>query len=144
MHLDVGRHFFGKKFVEEYIDLISRYKFNVFHWHLTEDQGWRIEIKKYPKLTTVGSWRKETMGDGQPHGGFYTQDEIREVVAYARNRFVTIVPEIEMPGHSTAALASYPELSCTGGPFEVQTRWRVFDDVYCAGNERRSRSSRMS
>jgi len=102
----------------EYIDLISRYKFNVFHWHLTEDQGWRIEIKKYPKLTTVGSWRKETMGDGQPHGGFYTQDEIREVVAYARNRFVTIVPEIEMPGHSTAALASYPELSCTGGPFE--------------------------
>ena len=136
MHLDVGRHFFGKKFVEEYIDLISRYKFNVFHWHLTEDQGWRIEIKKYPKLTTVGSWRKETMGDGQPHGGFYTQDEIREVVAYARNRFVTIVPEIEMPGHSTAALASYPELSCTGGPFEVQTRWRVFDDVYCAGNEK--------
>jgi len=88
---------------------------NVFHWHLTEDQGWRIEIKKYPKLTTVGSWRKETMGDGQPHGGFYTQDEIREVVAYARNRFVTIVPEIEMPGHSTAALASYPELSLYRG-----------------------------
>ena len=136
MHLDVGRHFFGKKFVEEYIDLISRYKFNVFHWHLTEDQGWRIEIKKYPKLTSVGSWRKETLGDGQPHGGFYTQDEIREVVAYARQRFVTIVPEIEMPGHSTAAIASYPELSCTGGPFDVQTKWRVFEDVYCAGNDR--------
>jgi hexosaminidase len=135
MHLDVGRHFFGKKFVEEYIDLISRYKFNVFHWHLTEDQGWRIEIKKYPKLTSIGSWRKETLGDGQPHGGYYTQDEIREVVAYARERFVTIVPEIEMPGHSTAAIASYPELSCTGGPFEVQTKWRVFEDVYCAGNE---------
>jgi hexosaminidase len=136
MHLDVGRHFFGKKFVEEYIDLISRYKFNVFHWHLTEDQGWRIEIMKYPRLTSVGSWRKETLGDGQPHGGYYTQDEIREVVAYARERFVTIVPEIEMPGHSTAALAAYPELSCTGGPFEVQTKWRVFEDVYCAGNER--------
>jgi hexosaminidase len=136
MHLDVGRHFFGKKFVEEYIDLISRYKFNVFHWHLTEDQGWRIEIKKYPKLTSVGSWRKETLGDGQPHGGFYTQDEIREVVAYARKRYVTIVPEIEMPGHSTAAIAAYPELSCTGGPFEVQTKWRVFEDVYCAGNDK--------
>ncbi len=136
MHLDVGRHFFGKKFVEEYIDLISRYKFNVFHWHLTEDQGWRIEIRKYPRLTTVGSWRKETLGDGQPHGGFYTQDDVREVVAYARERFVTIIPEIEMPGHSTAALASYPELSCTGGPFDVQTKWRVFDDVYCAGNEK--------
>lgn len=136
MHLDVGRHFFGKKFVEEYIDLISRYKFNVFHWHLTEDQGWRIEIRKYPKLTSIGSWRKETLGDGQPHGGFYTQDEIREVVAYAQERFVTIVPEIEMPGHSTAAIAAYPELSCTGGPFEVQTKWRVFEDVYCAGNDR--------
>jgi hexosaminidase len=136
MHLDVGRHFFGKKFVEEYIDLISRYKFNVFHWHLTDDQGWRIEIKKYPRLTTVGSWRKETLGDGQPHGGFYTQDDVREVVAFAKERYVTIVPEIEMPGHSTAALASYPELSCTGGPFDVQTKWRVFEDVFCAGNDR--------
>ncbi|HTO94057.1 MAG TPA: beta-N-acetylhexosaminidase, partial [Bacteroidota bacterium] len=136
MHLDVGRHFFGKKFVEEYIDLLSRYKFNVFHWHLTDDQGWRIEIRKYPRLTGVGAWRKETLGDGQPHGGFYTQDEIREVVAYAQARFITIVPEIEMPGHSTAALAAYPELSCTGGPFDVQTKWRVFDDVFCAGNDR--------
>ena len=135
MHLDVGRHFFGKKFVEEYIDLIARYKFNVFHWHLTDDQGWRIEIRKYPRLTSVGSWRKETLGDGQPHGGFYTQDEIREVVAYARERSVTVVPEIEMPGHATAALASYPELSCTGGPFDVQTKWRIFEDVYCAGND---------
>ncbi len=135
MHLDVGRHFFGKKFVEEYIDLISRYKFNMFHWHLTEDQGWRIEIKKYPKLTSVGSWRKESLGDGQPHGGFYSQDDVREVVAYARARFVTVVPEIEMPGHSGAAIAAYPGLSCTGGPFEVQTTWGVFEDVYCAGNE---------
>jgi hexosaminidase len=136
MHLDVGRHFFGKKFVEEYIDLISRYKFNVFHWHLTEDQGWRMEIKKYPNLTSIGSWRKETLGDGQPHGGFYTQDDVREVVAYARERCVTIVPEIEMPGHSTAALAAYPGLSCTGGPFEVQTKWGVHEDVYCPGNDR--------
>ncbi|MEW6512141.1 MAG: family 20 glycosylhydrolase [Bacteroidota bacterium] len=136
MHLDVGRHFAPKQFVLKYIDLISRYKFNTFHWHLTEDQGWRIEIKKYPRLTDVASWRKETLGDGIPHGGFYTQDEIREVVNYAARRFVTVVPEIEMPGHSTAALAAYPELSCTGGPFQVQTNWGVFEDVYCAGNER--------
>ena len=136
MHLDVGRHFFPKQFVERYIDLIARYKMNIFHWHLTEDQGWRIEIKKYPRLTDVGSWRKETLGDGRPYGGFYSQDDIREVVAYARERFVTIVPEIEMPGHCTAALAAYPELSCTGGPFSVAPGWHVFKDVYCAGNDR--------
>ncbi|HUI69719.1 MAG TPA: family 20 glycosylhydrolase, partial [Spirochaetia bacterium] len=136
MHLDVGRHFFPKQFVERYIDLIARYKMNTFHWHLTEDQGWRIEIKKYPKLTEVGAWRKETLGDGRPYGGFYSQDDIREVVAYAQERFVTIVPEIEMPGHCTAALAAYPELSCTGGPFSVATGWHVFKDVYCAGNDR--------
>jgi hexosaminidase len=135
MHLDVGRHFAPKEFVKKYIDLIARYKFNMFHWHLTEDQGWRIEIKKYPLLTSVGAWRAETMGDGQPCGGFYTQEDIKEVVEYARQRFVTIVPEIEMPGHAQAALAAYPQFSCTGGPFQVATRWRVFEDVYCAGND---------
>ncbi len=140
MHLDVARHFFPTSFVKRYIDLIARYKLNRFHWHLTEDQGWRIEIKKYPRLTDVGAYRKETiveknfrpyMGDGTPHGGFYTQDEIRDVVAYARSRYVTVIPEIEMPGHSLAALAAYPELACTDGPFEVGTVWGVYDDIYC-------------
>jgi hexosaminidase len=133
MHLDVGRHFFDKAFVKHYIDLMARYKLNTFHWHLTEDQGWRIEIKRYPRLTEVGAWR--TGEDGERYGGYYTQDDIREVVAYAKSRFVTVVPEIEMPGHSVAALAAYPQLSCTGGPFEVSTRWGVHKDVYCAGNE---------
>jgi hexosaminidase len=136
MHLDVGRHFFPAAFVKKYIDLLAAYKMNVFHWHLTEDQGWRIEIKKYPRLTAVGSQRRESMGDCTPHGGFYTQEEIRDIVAYARDRFVTIVPEIEMPGHALAALASYPELSCSGGPFQVGTAWGVMNDVYCAGNEK--------
>ncbi|MBI5022329.1 MAG: beta-N-acetylhexosaminidase [Ignavibacteriales bacterium] len=135
MHLDVCRHFAPIDFVKKYIDLLASYKMNRFHWHLTEDQGWRIEIKKYPKLTEIGSKRKETMGDSTPYGGFYTQNEIKEVVKYAQDRFVTIVPEIEMPGHALAALAAYPELSCTGGPFEVETTWGVFEDVYCAGNE---------
>jgi hexosaminidase len=134
MHLDTGRHFFDKEFVKHYIDLMARYKLNTFHWHLTEDQGWRIEVKKYPLLTEVGAWRTDE--DGERYGGFYTQDDIREVVAYARSRFITVVPEIEMPGHSVAALAAYPELSCTGGPFEVGTKWGVFKDVYCAGNEK--------
>ena len=116
-------------------------KLNVLHWHLTEDQGWRIEIKRYPRLTEVGSMRKGTAKrligkhDGVPHGGFYTQEEIREVVAYAAERQITIVPEIEMPGHSRAALAAYPELSCTGGPFEVACRFGIMQDVYCAGKE---------
>lgn len=146
MHLDVCRHFMPKEFVKKYIDLIAMHKMNIFHWHLTEDQGWRIEIKKYPKLTQVGAWRKETLVgrgkteplefDGIPHGGFYTQEEIREIVAYAKERYITVVPEIEMPGHSTAALAAYPEFSCTGGPFEVLTRWGVLDDVYCVGNDK--------
>jgi hexosaminidase len=135
-HLDVGRHFFPKEFVKKYIDLLAKYKMNTFHWHLTEDQGWRIEIPKYPRLTEVGAWRRESLHDGIPHGGFYTQDDIREVVAYAKKRFITIVPEIEMPGHSLAALAAYPELSCSGGPFEVCTEWGVFNDVYCPGNEK--------
>lgn len=134
-HLDVCRHFFPIEFVKKYIDILAMYKINTFHWHLTEDQGWRIEIKKYPKLTQIGSSRKETMGDGKPHGGFYTQDQIREVVEYAKSKYITVVPEIEMPGHAVAALAAYPELSCTGGPFEVETTWGVFEDVYCAGND---------
>jgi hexosaminidase len=141
MLLDCGRHFMSKDFVKRYIDLLAYHKLNVLHWHLTEDQGWRIEIKKYPKLTEIGAWRQATRDDEQPrdaagrYGGFYTQDDIREIVAYARSRYVTIVPEIELPGHSLAALASYPELSCTGGPFKVSTEWGVFDDVYCAGND---------
>jgi len=136
MHLDVGRHFFSKDSVKRYIDLIASYKMNTFHWHLTEDQGWRIEIKKYPRLTTVGAWRRETMMDFTPHGGFYSQDDVREIVAYAKERFITVVPEIEMPGHSLAALAAYPELSCSGGPFKVGTEWGVINDVYCVGNEK--------
>ncbi len=140
LHLDVGRHFFPVSFIHEYIDLIAQYRLNVFHWHLTEDQGWRIEIRKYPRLTQVGAFRKETIlrknfdpyvGDGTPYGGYYTQDQIREIVAYAAERYVTIVPEIEMPGHSVAALAAYPELACTPGPFEVSTVWGVTDDIYC-------------
>jgi len=144
MHLDVCRHFFTKEEVEKYIDYLALYKFNVFHWHLTDDQGWRIQIKKYPLLTDIGSKRKQTVighnsdsakYDGTPYGGFYTQEEIKEVVSYAAERHITIVPEIEMPGHSLAAIASYPQLSCTGGPFEVGTTWGVFDDVYCPKEE---------
>lgn len=133
MHLDVSRHFCPVDFIKKYIDLLALHKMNLFHWHLTDDQGWRIEIKKYPRLTDIGAWRKEP--DGRTYGGFYTQREIGEIVEYARRRFVTVVPEIEMPGHAVAALAAYPEYSCTGGPFEVETRWGVFDDVYCAGKE---------
>ncbi len=136
MHLDVGRHFFPKEFIKKYIDLIAFHKMNIFHWHLTEDQGWRIEIKKYPKLTQIGAYRSETMGDGKPYGGFYTQEEIKEIAKYAESKFVTIVPEIEMPGHSTAALASYPELSCTGIPFNVATTWGIHKDIYCTGKEK--------
>ncbi len=144
MHLDVGRHFFGPEFVKRYIDQLARYKINRFHWHLTEDQGWRIEIRRYPRLTAIGAYRAETMveknfepyvGDGVPYGGYYTQEEVRDIVRYARERYVTIVPEIELPGHSLAALAAYPELACTDGPFEVGTRWGVFDDVYCPKEE---------
>ena len=132
MLLDCGRHFMTKDFVKRYIDLLAYHKMNVLHWHLTEDQGWRIEIRKYPKLTEIGAWRGT---GGERYGGFYTQDDIREIVAYAQSRYVTIVPEIEMPGHAQAALASYPKLSCTGGPFEVGTKWGVYEEVYCAGNE---------
>lgn len=143
MHLDVCRHFFPVKFIKKYIDLLALYKMNVFHWHLTEDQAWRIEIKKYPKLTEIGAWRKGTMVgpydkqefDTIRYGGFYTQEEIKEIVQYAADRHITVVPEIEMPGHALAALAAHPEFSCTGGPFEVARGWGVFDDVFCAKQE---------
>ena len=146
MHLDVCRHFMPEEFIKKYIDYIAMQKMNTFHWHLTEDQGWRIEIKKYPRLTKVGAWRKETLigdlnnlpskFDGERYGGFYSQEDIREIIDYAESRFVTVIPEIEMPGHSQAALAAYPELSCTGGPFEVKTYWGISKEVYCAGKEK--------
>jgi hexosaminidase len=139
-HLDVARHFMPMEFVKKYIDLLAFHKLNTFHWHLTEDQGWRLEIRQYPRLTEVGAWRKETLVgrnrkpgealfDGRRHGGFYTQEDAREIVAYARARFVTVVPEIEMPGHAVAAIAAYPELGVTGQPMEVATTWGVFSDI---------------
>jgi hexosaminidase len=140
LHLDVARHFFDVAFVKRYIDLMARFKFNRFHWHLTDDQGWRIAIRAFPRLTTVGGCRKETIlernfspyvGDKTPYCGHYTQAQIREVVAYAKERFVTVVPEIEMPGHAQAALAAYPPLACTPGPFEVSTVWGVDEDIFC-------------
>ncbi len=146
MHLDVSRHFFSVDFIKRYIDLLALHKFNRFHWHLTDDQGWRIEIKRYPRLHQVGGCRNETLVghatdapprfDGKPYCGYYTQDEVRQIVEHARRRFVTIVPEIEMPGHALAALAAYPELGCAGGPYEVAKSWGVFEDVFCAGNEK--------
>lgn len=142
MHLDVARHFFSVDEVKRYIDLLAMHKLNVFHWHLTDDQGWRIEIKKYPKLTEIGSIRKHTMVeknfdqyDNTPYGGYYTQDQIRDIVNYAKERFITIIPEVDLPGHMVAALASYPSLGCTGGPYEVQGMWGVHPDVLCAGKE---------
>ena len=132
MHLDVCRHFFDVQFVKRFIDLMAMHKFNRFHWHLTEDQGWRIEIPSRPLLTEISAWRKE---DGNRYGGFYTHDEIRDVVQYAADRFIEVVPEIETPGHSVAALAAYPDLACKPRKFEVETEWGIFDDVYCAGNE---------
>ncbi|PTQ96902.1 hexosaminidase [Mucilaginibacter yixingensis] len=142
MHLDVARHFFSVDFVKKYIDLLATYKLNNFHWHLTDDQGWRIEIKKYPRLTTVGSQRAQTLVgryrsynqqyDNTPYGGFYTQDEIRDVVKYAADRYINIIPEIEMPGHSRAALAAYPEFSCNPNrSYKVAETWSVEDGVYC-------------
>ena len=140
--IDVGRHFFPVSYLKQVIDLMALHNINYFHWHLTEDQGWRIEIKKYPKLTEIGSKRDSTIidwetkkFDGKPHSGFYTQDEAREIVRYAADRFITVVPEIDLPGHTTAALASYPELGCTGGPYKVLCSFGVFPDVLCAGND---------
>ncbi|CAM1340823.1 beta-N-acetylhexosaminidase [Tenacibaculum amylolyticum] len=141
MHLDVGRHLFPVAFIKKYIDLLASLKFNTFHWHLTEDQGWRIEIKKFPKLQEIAAYRDETLKnhyndqphkfDGKKYGGYYTQEEIKEVVKYASERFVDIIPEIEMPGHSQAAIAAYPELGCTGDSVKVATKWGVFEEVYC-------------
>jgi len=165
MHLDVARHFFSVDFVKRYIDILALHKMNTFHWHLTEDQGWRIEIKKYPKLTEVGAWRNGTIvgnypgteNDNKKHGGYYTQSEIKEIVAYAKEKHITVIPEIELPGHSCSAIAAYPSLSCfptepslvpndmmsnaskkaqeNGSPKIVQESWGVYDDVYCAGKE---------
>jgi hexosaminidase len=142
-HLDTGRHFMPKEFVKKYIDLLALHKLNTFHWHLTEDQGWRLEIKQYPKLTQIGAWRKETLVgrrqadvaprfDGIRHGGYYTRADALEIVAYAKARYVNVVPEIEMPGHAMAAIASYPELGVTGEPVEVATSWGVFSDIFNA------------
>lgn len=148
LHLDVGRHMFPVPFIKKYIDLIAQYKLNTFHWHLTEDQGWRIEIKKYPKLTQVGGFRDQTLighyhdqmpqiFDGTRYGGYYTQAEAKEVVAYAASKFVTVIPEIEMPGHSVAALAAYPQLGCGDdlAAFKVEQKWGVFHDIFCAGKD---------
>lgn len=140
--LDIARHFQPVEFVKKYINLLALHNINRFHWHLTDDQGWRIQIDAYPKLTEVGSMRKETVigrnsgeYDGIPHGGFYTKEELKEIVAYAQERYITVIPEVDLPGHMLAALAAYPELGCTGGPYEVEGSWGVFDDVLCAGND---------
>ena len=144
LHIDVARHFFGTEQMKKILGLMSLHKLNTLHWHLTDDQGWRVEIKKYPRLTEYGSIRKQTVVkkewdrgiyDGVPYGGYYTQDEIRDVVACAAAQGITVIPEIDLPGHMLAALASYPELGCTGGPYEVWGRWGVSDDVLCPGKE---------
>jgi hexosaminidase len=145
MHLDVSRHFFTVETIKKWIDLLTLYKINTFHWHLTDDQGWRIEIKKYPLLQSVAAYRDETIighkrdsphrFDGKRYGAYYTQDEVKAIVKYAKERHIGIIPEIEMPGHALAALAAYPQLGCTGGPYKTATYWGIFDDVYCAGNE---------
>ena len=145
--LDVARHFYTVDQVKTYIDILALHKMNVFHWHLTDDQGWRIEIKAHPGLTEKGSVRKETLigrhtdpgphkYDGKPHGGFYTQEQIREIVAYAADRHITVIPEIDLPGHMQAAVATYPHLGCTGGPYEMRCTWGISEDVLCAGNEK--------
>lgn len=143
MMLDCARHFFSLDMVKEYIDLLALHGMNTFHWHLSDDQGWRIEIKKYPRLTDYASTRRRTVVgrnspvyDNTPYGGFYTQEQAREIVRYAAERYITVIPEIDMPGHMLAALAAFPELGCTGGPYEVCPNWGVFDDILCAGNER--------
>lgn len=143
MMLDVARHFAPVDFVKKFIDLLALHNINNFHWHLTDDQGWRIEVKKYPKLTEIGSKRTETqvekqkdVYDGKPHSGFYTQNEIKEIVAYAKQRYINVIPEIDLPGHMLAALASYPELGCRGEGYDVSKKWGVSDDVLCVGNEK--------
>ena len=140
--LDVARYFFSVEEVKRFIDLMAFYKLNTFHWHLTEDAGWRIEIKKYPLLTQIGAWRRGTQSnhdpasfDRLPHGGFYTQEQIKDVVEYAQQKNITIIPEFDMPGHTLTVLAAYPEVSCTGGPFKVLEQWGIQEDILCAGNE---------
>jgi hexosaminidase len=145
LHLDVSRHFFTVEEVKRYIDLMSMYKFNTFHWHLTDDQGWRIEIKQFPKLTEIGSWRDSTVENHyttkprtykkERYGGFYTQEQIKDIVAYAASKYITIVPEIEMPGHSRAALAAYPEFGCLEKEQGVEGLWGVYDDIFCSKDE---------
>ena len=142
MHLDPARHFFTMDSVKIYIDMLAMHNINTFHFHITDDQGWRMEIKKHPELTDVGAYRDGTVighnsgvYDSIRHGGFYTQDELRDLVQYAADRYITIIPEIDLPGHMQAALATYPELGCTGGPYEVWQQWGVSEDVLCAGNE---------
>ena len=142
MHLDVARHFFGVDFVKQYIDMMALHNMNTFHWHLTDDQGWRIEIKRYPRLAELGSVRPYTtlgrnsaIDDETPYGGCFTQEQARDIVRYAAERFITVIPEIDMPGHMLGALKAYHELGCTGGPYEVEGHWGVFDDILCAGRE---------
>ena len=145
MHLDVGRHFFGPEQIKQYIDYLALLKMNYFHWHLTEDQGWRIEIKSFPRLTEHAAMRPETLVghyseqphvfDGTPYGGYYTQEEVKDIVAYAAQRHITVIPEIEMPGHAQAAISAYPELGCTGQAIDVATKWGIFEDIYCAKDQ---------
>lgn len=141
VHLDCSRHFFPTEWIKKYIDIIALHGCNTLHWHITDDQGWRFEVKKYPKLTEIGSLRENTVighnlpiYDDTPYGGFYTQEECRELVKYAAERHITIMPEVDLPGHMVAALASYPELGCTGGPYHTWNLWGIADDVLCAGN----------
>ncbi len=142
MHLDCSRHFFGVETVKRYLDMMALHGMNRLHWHLTDDQGWRVEIKKYPRLAEVGGWRNGTtlghnspVNDGIRYGGYYTQEEIRDIVSYAADRYITVIPEIDMPGHMLGALAAYPELGCTGGPYEVWGMWGVADDILCVGKD---------
>ena len=142
MHLDCSRHFFSVEEVKRYLDIMAVYKLNRFHWHLTDDQGWRVEIKKYPKLTEIGAFRNGTVikkdwgsNDGIRYGGYYTQDQMKDIVAYAAGLGITVIPEIDLPGHMMGVLAAYPELGCTGGPYEVWTRWGVSEQVLCPGKE---------
>ena len=141
--VDVGRHYFPVSYLKQIIDMLALHNINYFHWHLTEDQGWRIEIKKYPKVTEIGAWRDRTVigrnteeYDNTQYGGFYTQEQAKEIVKYAGERYITVIPEVDLPGHMLAALAAYPEMGCTGGPYEVCPRWGVFEDVLCIGNEK--------
>ena len=142
MHLDPCRHFMDLDSVKIYLDMMALHNMNQFHFHLSEDQGWRIEIKKYPELTEIGAYRNGTvighngnLYDTIRHGGYYTQDELRDLIQYAAERHINIIPEIDLPGHMQAALACYPNMGCTGGPYEVWRRWGVSEDVLCAGNE---------